>query len=94
MQATPRRIAIVGATSSIAEHCARRWAESAPSEFVLVARDADRTERIATDLRVRGATLALGFAFAAQEVAKVPIEPTDQRLDAIVTETGLIPLQP
>ena len=56
MQATPRRIAIVGATSSIAEHCARRWAESAPSEFVLVARDADRTERIAADLRVRGAT--------------------------------------
>jgi 5-formyltetrahydrofolate cyclo-ligase len=37
--------------------------------------------------------LALGFAFAAQEVAEVPIEPTDQPLDAILTETGVIPLR-
>ncbi len=37
--------------------------------------------------------LAVGFAFAAQEVAEVPIEPTDQRLDAIVTEDGLIRLR-
>jgi decaprenylphospho-beta-D-erythro-pentofuranosid-2-ulose 2-reductase len=52
----PRRIVIIGATSSIAEHCARLWAEQAPSLFVLVARDVGRTERIAADLRVRGAT--------------------------------------
>ena len=51
-------------------------------------------DRTLERLRSRGAMLALGFAFAAQEVAKVPTEPTDQRLDAIMTETGLIPLQP
>ena len=50
-------------------------------------------DRTLERLRARGATLALGFAFAAQEVAEVPIEPTDQPLDAILTESGLIPLQ-
>lgn len=31
-------------------------------------------------------TRAIGFAFAAQEVKSVPTEPTDARLDALVTE--------
>jgi len=33
--------------------------------------------------------LALGFAFAAQEVAEVPIDGFDQRLDGVVTERGV-----
>ena len=41
-------------------------------------------------LRGRGAVMAVGLAYAAQEVARVPTEPTDQRLDAILTEAGLI----
>lgn len=49
----------------------------------------DRTLEL---LRARRPTLAVGFAFAAQELPEVPIEPTDQRLDAILTETGLVPL--
>ncbi|MGB4826504.1 MAG: 5-formyltetrahydrofolate cyclo-ligase [Paracoccaceae bacterium] len=40
-------------------------------------------------LRARRPTFAVGFAFAAQEVDEVPVEPTDQRLDAIVTENGV-----
>ena len=40
-------------------------------------------------LRGRRPTLAVGFAFAAQEVEEVPIDATDQRLDAIVTEQGV-----
>ena len=50
-------------------------------------------DRTLERLRARHGVLALGFAFAAQEVAEVPIEPTDQPLDAILTETGLIPLR-
>jgi 5-formyltetrahydrofolate cyclo-ligase len=38
--------------------------------------------------------LALGLAFAAQEVEKVPDEPHDQPLDAIVTEDGPLPASP
>ena len=37
----------------------------------------------------RRPTLAVGFAFAAQELPEVPIEETDQQLDVIITETGL-----
>lgn len=48
-----RRILIVGATSSIAQHCARLWADQSPAAFVLAGRDADRLAPIAADLKVR-----------------------------------------
>lgn len=48
-----KKIVIVGATSAIAEHCARLWAKQ-PVHFVLLGRDASRLERVAADLRVRG----------------------------------------
>lgn len=41
-------------------------------------------------LRRKKPITAIGFAFSAQEVPEVPIEPTDQRLDLIVTEKGVI----
>jgi 5-formyltetrahydrofolate cyclo-ligase len=47
----------------------------------------DRTLEL---LRSRRPTLAIGYAWAGQEAAEVPIEPTDQRLDLIVTETGIL----
>lgn len=48
-----RRIVIIGATSALAEHCARLWLQQGPAELVLVGRDADKTGRVAMDLRVR-----------------------------------------
>ncbi len=50
---TQNKIVIVGATSAIAERCARLWAENGKPEIVLVGRDAARLESIAADLRVR-----------------------------------------
>lgn len=41
-------------------------------------------------LRAKRATLAIGFAFAGQEVEAAPLEETDQPLDLIVTEAGVI----
>ncbi len=46
-------------------------------------------DRTLEGLRARGPVLAVGFAFAAQEVAEVPVNATDQRLDAVVTEMGV-----
>jgi 5-formyltetrahydrofolate cyclo-ligase len=46
-------------------------------------------DRTLEGLRARHPVLAVGFAFSAQEVDVVPTEPTDQRLDAIVTEKGV-----
>lgn len=43
-------------------------------------------DRTLEGLRSRKSILAIGFAFDAQEVDEVPIEPTDQPLDLIVTE--------
>jgi 5-formyltetrahydrofolate cyclo-ligase len=40
-------------------------------------------------LRARGAVRAIGVAFAGQEVETLPREAHDQRLDAIVTESGV-----
>ncbi len=41
--------------------------------------------------RLRGIkpVTGVGFAYGAQEVGEVPTEPTDQRLDALVSETGI-----
>ena len=33
---------------------------------------------------------AIGFAYAAQEESALPLEPTDQPLDLVVTEGGVI----
>ena len=47
----------------------------------------DRTLEL---LRNAGPTMAIGFAYAAQEDELLPLEPTDQPLDLIVTEQGII----
>ena len=46
----------------------------------------DRTLEL---LRAKRPTLAVGFAYAAQEVDEVPIDAFDQQLDAVVTEEGV-----
>jgi short-subunit dehydrogenase len=50
---TRKRIVIIGATSAIAEQCARLWAAEGPAEMILVGRDRQKTEAVACDLRVR-----------------------------------------
>lgn len=47
-------------------------------------------DRTLAALRAAGPVWAVGLAYAAQEVAAVPHEPTDQRLDALACEDGLI----
>lgn len=79
-----QRIVIIGASSAIAEHCARLWAQQS-TDFVLVGRDLTKLDRVAADLRVRSPqssieTLQLDFLDVdainrlAQQVAKEPID--------------------
>jgi len=49
------KIVVIGATSGIAEHCCRIWAAEDGADFVLMARDTVKLEKIAADLEVRGA---------------------------------------
>lgn len=47
-------------------------------------------DRTLEALRSTGQVRAIGFAYAAQEAEELPLEPTDQPLDEIVTEIGLV----
>ncbi|EAQ07044.1 5-formyltetrahydrofolate cyclo-ligase [Yoonia vestfoldensis] len=47
-------------------------------------------DRTLQQLRARGPVMAVGFAYGAQEDSDLPLEPTDQPLDMIVTEQGII----
>ena len=47
-------------------------------------------DRTLEKLRAAQPTMAIGFAYAAQEDEDLPLEPTDQPLDLIVTEQGII----
>ncbi len=49
----PLHIVIVGATSSMASHCARLWLQQAAHRLTLIGRDESRCQRIADDLRAR-----------------------------------------
>jgi short-subunit dehydrogenase len=48
-----KHIVIIGATSGMAEHCARLWVQAEPVRVMLVGRNREKTEAVAADLRVR-----------------------------------------
>lgn len=50
-------------------------------------------DRTLEGLRAERATLAIGFAYDAQEMADLPLEPTDQPLDLIITESRVLDLR-
>lgn len=77
-----RRIVIVGATSAIAEHCARRWAAAGPVDLVLIGRDLAKTGRVAEDLRVRSPGSSI--------VARVGDFVDPQAIAALVTELAAV----
>lgn len=47
-------------------------------------------DRAIANLRALKPVFVLGLAYAGQEVEEIPAEPHDERLDAILTETGYI----
>jgi decaprenylphospho-beta-D-erythro-pentofuranosid-2-ulose 2-reductase len=53
VSADKKKIVIVGATSAMAENCARLWLADAPAELALLGRNREKTEAVAADLRVR-----------------------------------------
>ena len=47
-------------------------------------------DRTLQGLRAKRATLAIGFAFDAQEADEIPLEPTDQPLNMLITESRVL----
>lgn len=66
-----KRVLIIGATSAIATACARLWAEQG-SEFFLVARNTEKLEQTAADLRARGAKAVTLHCMDATDLAAHP----------------------
>ena len=62
-----KRVLIIGATSAIAEHCARTWAMRGYGLY-LVARDEEHLKTVAADLRVRGAAKVASFSLDLNDI--------------------------
>ena len=78
------RIILIGATSAIAEQCARLWVADRTLDLVLVGRNLSRLERLAADLRVRS------------PLSQIQVKETDflqpAAIQALVTELAAQPI--
>jgi short-subunit dehydrogenase len=85
--AAPLRVVILGATSGIAEATARRYAGEGAA-LLLAARNAERLEQIAADLRLRGAsrveTLVVDLARADPEAGLASFASTLGGIDHLI----------
>jgi hypothetical protein len=98
LQDQKKRIVIVGATSSIAEHCARTWAAEPGAELTLVVRSREKAERIAADLNVRAprATIRIvesGFIDPTAIRQLADTLAADGPLDTVLIAHGSLPNQ-
>jgi short-subunit dehydrogenase len=88
-----KRIVILGAASAIAEATARIWAPQG-ARFVLVARDKDRLDAIASNLKAQGAaearTVALDCATADAEAELAAIVGALGGLDILLLAYGVL----
>lgn len=93
-----KRIVIIGATSAIAEHCARLWVRENPSEVVLVGRNKEKIDRIVSDLKVRAPNTAItsitgGFLDPAQIQTVVNQTFINGNVDIVLVAHGSLPDQ-
>jgi short-subunit dehydrogenase len=93
-----KHVVIIGATSTIAQWCARRWAERG-DRLLLVARDSAKLEEIAQDLRVRSPNGAIAtYVMDATNVDRIPLFlefalQRDKHIDAVLIAHGTLPEQ-
>jgi len=93
-----KQVAIVGATSAIAEQCARLWLAQSPADFILIARNANRAGMIASDLRARSPDSSVQVEqidfLDAHSIAKLVNKITEHKvLDIVLIAQGLLPNQ-
>ena len=91
-----KRIIIIGASSAIAEHCARLWARES-ADFLLVGRDLARIQRVADDLRVRSPqsdiqTTQIDF-LDVDAIAALAQQAAQSAIDIVLIAHGDLPVQ-
>jgi short-subunit dehydrogenase len=95
---TQKHIVIIGATSGMAEHCARLWVQAEPVRLTLVGRNRDKTTAVAADLRVRNPAcdidvMTTDFLDAANIRATVGIIIQPGSPDIVLIAQGTLPEQ-
>lgn len=98
MSVNKRRIVIVGATSAMAEQCARIWLAQAPADLILIGRDDQRTRKVSDDLAVRSPASTLqvhqvDFNNASQIRALVDAIAAQGDIDIVLIAHGSLPDQ-
>jgi decaprenylphospho-beta-D-erythro-pentofuranosid-2-ulose 2-reductase len=93
-----KRIVIIGATSAIAEHCARLWVRERPLEIVLFGRNQEKIDRVALDLKVRSPDTSItsitgGFLDPAQIQTMVDQIFIKGNVDIVLVAHGSLPDQ-
>ena len=93
-----KRYVIVGGTSTIAEHCARLWLAEKDIDLTLVARDRERANSVAADLKVRSPDSLIkvieGDFLAPKSVEKIVQEIyQDGTVDCVLIAHGSLPDQ-
>ena len=91
------RIVVIGATSTIAEHCCRLWVAREACDLVLVARDAAKAGRVAEDLRVRSPASTISVIetdlLDATAIGRVASETATRPIDIVLIAHGVLPEQ-
>ena len=93
-----KKILIVGATSAIADQCARIWLQQTPCQLALVGRDQEKLNRQAQDLRIRSpqsliSTLVIDFSDATAIDHCLNQLYAESPLDTALVAHGMLPDQ-
>lgn len=92
------RIVIIGATSAIAEQCARIWLTEQAIDLTLVGRDVQHMQTIADDLKVRSIQSTINFIktdFLHPEIISSIVNEISQagQIDIVLIAHGFLPQQ-
>lgn len=90
-----QKIVIVGATSAIAEHCARLWLENSAVDLTLIGRNTSKIEKIAADLKIRSPNSIIRTLITSFQDPKAISEiiANIQPIDIALIAHGTLPLQ-
>lgn len=93
-----KRIIIIGATSVIAQRCARLWAQENPLEIILLGRNQEKLDRVSFDLKVRApstkvTTVKVSFLDPVQIQTTVDLIFSEGNVDIALIAHGSLPDQ-
>lgn len=92
-----KRIVLVGATSTIASECARIWNQENGTHFILIARDKEKTKRLAKDLKVRNpentSDVEIIDFSSSKEILAAINNAAKEKIDYVLIAQGVLPNQ-